>query len=81
MSCTPCPTERHRHPDLDPKIAAVKELAVKYSCLMMPLQELLNEAIAKGDFGMKELSSDGVHPEKQGHAFIACQLLDFLGIT
>lgn len=55
--------------DLDPKIAAVRDLAREFGCLYIPLDGLFAEASV-----LKPPSfwaADGVHPTQAGHALIA----------
>lgn len=60
--------------DLDPKIAAVRELAATYRTPLIPLDRLLTEAATKRPPSF--WSDDGVHPTAPGHALIARAWLD-----
>lgn len=65
--------------DLDPKIQAVRELAVQYADYYLPLDGIM-AANVTARFTMKEMSEDGVHPTDAGHAVIAEAYLKALGI-
>lgn len=67
------------HPDLDPKIAAVLKLAKKYADYTLDIQTIFNSATNAGT-KPQTISSDGVHPDDYGHAFIAAEYLKVLGI-
>lgn len=51
----------------------VKELALKYNHLFVPMQEILNKALK--EYEMIEILNDGVHPTKKGHEIIAKNVL------
>lgn len=55
--------------DFDPKLAAVRQQAVKHSATLVPLDVVLTEAAAKSS--PAALAHDGVHPTPEGHALIA----------
>jgi lysophospholipase L1-like esterase len=57
------------HEDFDPKLAAVRQQAVKHSATLVPLHVVLTEAAAKSSAAA--LAHDGVHPTPEGHALIA----------
>jgi lysophospholipase L1-like esterase len=66
----PCPDDRKAwREDLDPKIAAVRELAREFGALYVPLDGLLAAACARREPAF--WAADGVHPSQPGHAFIA----------
>lgn len=51
----------------------VKELALKYNHLFVPMQEILNKNL--DEYEMIEILNDGVHPTKKGHEIIAKTVL------
>ena len=51
----------------------VKELALKYNHLFVPMQKILNKALK--EYEMIEILNDGVHPTKKGHEIIAKNVL------
>jgi acyl-CoA thioesterase I len=55
--------------DLDPKIAAVRDLAREFGALYIPLDGLFAAAAARREPAF--WAADGVHPTQAGHAFIA----------
>lgn len=59
--------------DLDPKIHALRELAVEFDAVYVPLDGLLAAASCRR--ASTAWSGDGVHPSAAGHAFIARQWL------
>mgnify|MGYP000879211013 CR=1 FL=1 len=64
--------------DLDPKIQVARNLAMEYKALFIPLDGLLASAAAKTH--PKVWSEDGVHPSKNGHAYIAMEWMKALGL-
>lgn len=67
------------HADLDPKQKIVKELAERCADYYLPLQAILN-AKTGADFTAEELTADGVHPSRAGHAVIAAEYLKKLEV-
>jgi acyl-CoA thioesterase-1 len=63
--------------DLDPKIEVVHELAREYDAILVPLDQLLQEACGKRDAAY--WAPDGVHPSLPGHALIAQAWLKHVG--
>jgi acyl-CoA thioesterase I len=55
--------------DLDPRIHAVRSVAVDYGCSYVPLDGVFAAAAAERDPAL--LAPDGVHPSAAGHALIA----------
>jgi lysophospholipase L1-like esterase len=76
----PHPADRRAwREDLDPKIAAVRELAREFGAIYIPLDGLLAAATTRREPAF--WAADGVHPTQVGHAFIArawLQALDAL---
>lgn len=64
--------------DLDPKIHAVRELAVEYGALLVPLDGLFAAASARREAAF--WAPDGVHPSPAGHGLIAKAWLETLGV-
>ncbi|EUJ25855.1 GDSL lipase/acylhydrolase [Listeria floridensis FSL S10-1187] len=60
--------------DLDPKIHVVRELALEFDALLIPLDGLMNAAGIK--YGFTKLIVDGVHPTDFGHHLLADIWLD-----
>jgi lysophospholipase L1-like esterase len=62
-------------PDLDAKVDVVKSLAKNYADYYIPMEGIFYNAIASGKGPVTErtlkFSSDGVHPQPDGHALIA----------
>jgi len=63
--------------DLDPKIAAVRDLAAETSSILVPLDRLFAEACRARP--PEFWAADGVHPTPAGHALIARAWLDAVG--
>jgi lysophospholipase L1-like esterase len=63
--------------DLDPKIAAVRDLAREFGALYIPLDGLFAAAAARREPAF--WAADGVHPSQAGHAFIARHWLQAVG--
>ncbi len=59
--------------DLDPKIQVVRRLAREYAVDFLPLDGLFAEACVH--MAPQNFSEDGVHPNENGHRFIAGQWL------
>ena len=57
------------HEDLDPKRAVVAKLAAEFGAGFVPLQSVLDVAIA--EHGAAAIAADGVHPTELGHRLIA----------
>jgi lysophospholipase L1-like esterase len=68
--------ERWRE-DLDPKIAAIRDLAAETGALLIPLDRLFADACRHQDPAF--WAADGVHPTPAGHALIARAWLDAVG--
>lgn len=64
--------------DLDPKIQIARNLAMEYKAVYIPLDGLLATVAAKTHPTV--WSEDGVHPVKNGHAFIAVEWMKALGL-
>lgn len=64
--------------DLDPKIHAVRELAVEYNTLLVPLDGLFAAASARREAAF--WAPDGVHPSPAGHGLIAKAWLETMGV-
>ncbi len=74
----PYPADRKNwREDLDPKIAAVRELAAEFRARLIPLDGIMNSVAAAREPGF--LAGDGVHPSAAGHALIAQQWLKAMG--
>ena len=66
----PVPSDRKEwRQDLDPKIAVVRNLALEYHALYVPLDGLFAQAAARREPAF--WAPDGVHPTPAGHALIA----------
>lgn len=66
----PWPEDRRAwREDLDPKIHAVRELAVTYDAIYVPFDGLFAAAAARRP--AEEWAADGVHPSPAGHALMA----------
>ncbi len=63
--------------DLDPKIAAVRQLARKYADAYIPLDGLFQQYVVDG-FTDEEIAEDSVHPTDIGHGLIAKNYIDTL---
>jgi acyl-CoA thioesterase I len=63
--------------DLDPKIAAVRRLAVEFDAICIPMDGLF--AAAAVDRPAEDWLRDGVHPTPAGHALIASAWLRAVG--
>lgn len=71
------PEQRKWREDLDPKIQAVRELALEFGALYVPLDGLFAQACS-----LREPTSwahDGVHPSPAGHGLIAQAWLKTIG--
>lgn len=76
----PVPDDRRAwREDLDPRRAAVRELAGECGVAFLPLDELFARAAARGPAGF--WLPDGVHPSAAGHGLIARAWLDLVGFT
>ncbi|TYP71102.1 SGNH/GDSL hydrolase family protein [Paenibacillus methanolicus] len=64
--------------DLDPKIAAVRELAQEFKAAYVPLDGLFAQASMKT--GPAYWAGDGVHPSAAGHSLIAKAWLEAVGV-
>jgi len=74
----PCPDDRKAwREDLDPKIAAARELAREFGAVYIPLDGLFAAACVRREPAF--WAADGVHPTQAGHAFIARAWLDAVG--
>ena len=62
--------------DLDPKIIAVRELAVEFGAILIPFDGLFAQASCKKEPAF--WAADGVHPSQAGHAFMAEILINVL---
>ena len=66
----PVPEDRRTwREDLDPKIAAVRKLAVEYGAVYVPLDGIFAQACTQREAAF--WAGDGVHPTQEGHALIA----------
>jgi acyl-CoA thioesterase-1 len=66
----PVPEDRKQwREDIDPKIHAVRELAMEFNTLYIPLDGIFAAASAKREPAF--WAPDGVHPSQAGHALIA----------
>lgn len=65
--------------DLDPKIAALRRLAVQYADWYLPADGMM-AALCCERHTPAELADDGVHPTPLGHAYLAESWLKKLGI-
>jgi lysophospholipase L1-like esterase len=63
--------------DLDPKIAAVRDLAAETGAFLVPLDRLFAEACKSQPPAF--WAADGVHPTPAGHALICRAWLDVVG--
>ena len=64
--------------DLDPKIAVVRELALEFNAVYIPLDGLFAAAAARREPSF--WAADGVHPTPSGHALIARAWLEAVGV-
>lgn len=60
--------------DLDPRIAAVRRIAVDYNAILIPLDGIFAAASTRRP--MEFWAADGVHPTQAGHALIAQAWID-----
>jgi len=60
--------------DLDPKIDAVRRLAMQFSARLVPADAVFTAAAARD--GARPWSIDGVHPTAAGHGLLATAWLD-----
>ncbi|MFW6597306.1 SGNH/GDSL hydrolase family protein [Propionibacteriaceae bacterium Y2011] len=58
------------HEDLDPKVAAIRQLAAEFGCTVVDLEVALADALGQGHQPV-ELAHDGVHPTEVGHRVLA----------
>ena len=73
----PSPPDRKAwREDLDPKIAAARDLAAEFRTEYVPLDGLLNAAGIATD--PADWAADGVHPTLAGHQFIADRWLELV---
>ncbi|NLM76738.1 MAG: SGNH/GDSL hydrolase family protein [Ruminococcaceae bacterium] len=71
----PYPEDRRTwHVDLDPKVAALRELAYTYAARYIPLGGLMHAASQLLPYAV--WAADGVHPTPAGHALICQAFLD-----
>jgi len=63
--------------DLDPKIQVVRNLAVEFKALLLPLDGIFAQAATAREPGF--WAPDGVHPSPAGHALIAQAWLKLVG--
>lgn len=72
------PDRRAWREDLDPRIQVVRQLAVEYNAVLVPLDGLFAQAAAARRDPAYWLP-DGVHPTRAGHALISQAWLSALG--
>ncbi len=72
------PGQKEWREDLNPKIMAVRELAVEFGVPYVPLDGLFAAASARAPFD--RWTVDGVHPSPAGHALIAKAWLQAAGV-
>ncbi|HHW45901.1 MAG TPA: SGNH/GDSL hydrolase family protein [Clostridiales bacterium] len=65
--------------DLDPRIQAVRELAIEFDATFVPLDGPFTAAYIKNKGNY--LSGDGVHPSYAGHGLIAREWCKAVGVT
>jgi lysophospholipase L1-like esterase len=66
----PVPEDRKTwRTDLDPRIHTVRELALEFNALLVPMDGLFAEAASRREPAF--WAADGVHPSAAGHALIA----------
>jgi lysophospholipase L1-like esterase len=66
----PVPEDRRKwREDLDPKIAAVRQLAHEFGAILVPFDGMLAAASTRVEPAY--WAADGVHPTAAGHAFLA----------
>lgn len=76
----PVPEDRRGwRTDLDPKIHAVRDLAVKFEADLLPLDGLFAQAATRAPAAY--WLPDGVHPSPAGHALIAEAWLENAGLA
>ena len=63
--------------DLNPRIDIVRELAIKYDAILVPLDGIMAEACTRREAAY--WAADGVHPSLPGHALIAQAWLQAVG--
>jgi lysophospholipase L1-like esterase len=63
---------------LQPYLNAVRSLAVKHQAVLVPLQQKLDNALARTP--AEKWSDDSVHPARWAHAWIAQRWLDATGL-
>ncbi|OOB78737.1 MAG: hypothetical protein ATN33_07055 [Epulopiscium sp. Nele67-Bin001] len=71
------PKQLEWHEDLEPKIEVVKQLALQYNAVYIPLQEIFNNEIT-AEKPNCYWTYDGVHPTPKGHVLIAKSWIDAL---
>jgi acyl-CoA thioesterase-1 len=73
------PEDRHTwREDLDPKIDAVRRLAVEFQTELLPLDGIFAQAATQAPAAY--WAPDGVHPSEEGHALIAQTWLENAGL-
>jgi lysophospholipase L1-like esterase len=72
------PDQRQWREDLDPKIQAIRELAMEYNALYVPLDGLFAQVTMRAEPAY--WAYDGVHPTGAGHALIADAWLRAVGV-
>jgi acyl-CoA thioesterase I len=55
--------------DLDPRIHVVRQLALEYNAVLVPLDGIFAQAAARREPAF--WAGDGVHPSAAGHALMA----------
>lgn len=68
------------HPDLNEKIAKVKELAKKFGCILFDFESIQRSKLESKTYTNEQLSRDGVHPTDFGQSFFAIEYLKTLKI-
>ena len=73
------PPDRHKwREDLNPKIDAVRRLAVEFKTELLPLDGIFAQAATQAP--AEYWAPDGVHPSEEGHALIARTWLENAGL-
>ncbi|GHV94950.1 lipase [Spirochaetia bacterium] len=65
--------------DLDPKIHAIRSLAMEYADVFIPMDGIFARYAVEG-FKEADMSADGVHPTSVGHGIIAAEWLRGLSV-
>lgn len=73
------PEKKIYREDLDPKIQAVRGLAIEYADAFLPLDGIFARRAVEG-WREADMSADGVHPTAAGHGIIAAEWLKLLSI-